>query len=703
MKYLMAAAAWLLATVAFGGESLTRSGFNIDFNLTAGTGSGVPASTFGGAAGQPGVWNSVGTGGVVTATAVPIVGVDGVSTATFNMLFTGSNLATIGTTNANTSGDHERLLDDILDLGGAGRTFTVVVSGLAPGVYEVYTYAGAPDNASYRTQVGLFGRPKSSVGGSFPVNGFTEGVTHARHRVAIGGIATAIQINVEVPTVAGVANSGSLAGLQIKPLNPSRLYVKPTGAGVYNDGLTWETALAFTSVASQIAGTTPSVTEVWASRSSQDNSGFPVRMRNGLSIYGGFTGTEVSLAARVVNATNPATLAPISGDPNFVGDDSLPHVVVASGTDATAVLDGFWISGGVADNAGDTAGGGLYASNGAPTVRNCRFTGNSATFGGGAVYAQNLASAPALTLTDCVITGNSGASGGGVNFRAETRAVLTRCAITGNQATAGSGGGVYCLGNITLSNCLIAENTASFSAGAAYCRGFSTGITDGLTMLNCTVARNATGGSIGGVWVDGPTYSVRNSVLWGNTSTGPASLRGRQFSTAVTVMDLMTDSTVEGWDGALAGPASLNNGADPRFVGAASGNYRLAALSPAIDTGWNGGLPGAAAATDLDGNARVYDDPGMNNAGFSGGTIDRGCFERQTPSAPCVGDIGRTGGLEGSDGLKNNNDLVVFINWFFAPDSRADVGRTGGVAGPDGGWDNNDFVVYIDMFFAACP
>ncbi len=72
----------------------------------------------------------------------------------------------------------------------------------------------------------------------------------------------------------------------------------------------------------------------------------------------------------------------------------------------------------------------------------------------------------------------------------------------------------------------------------------------------------------------------------------------------------------------------------------------------------------------------------------------------ETPD--CLADIGRTGGVEGPDGVLNNNDFVVFIDWFFAGNVGADRGTTGGVPGRDGQFNNNDFVVFIDQFFAGC-
>ncbi|MDP1662657.1 MAG: GC-type dockerin domain-anchored protein, partial [Phycisphaerales bacterium] len=66
-------------------------------------------------------------------------------------------------------------------------------------------------------------------------------------------------------------------------------------------------------------------------------------------------------------------------------------------------------------------------------------------------------------------------------------------------------------------------------------------------------------------------------------------------------------------------------------------------------------------------------------------------------------DLGSQGGSPGSDGLLDNNDFVVFIDYFFNADARADFGIQGGVPGHDALFDNNDFVVFIDAFFNGCP
>jgi predicted Zn-dependent protease len=65
-------------------------------------------------------------------------------------------------------------------------------------------------------------------------------------------------------------------------------------------------------------------------------------------------------------------------------------------------------------------------------------------------------------------------------------------------------------------------------------------------------------------------------------------------------------------------------------------------------------------------------------------------------------DVGGQGGAHAPDGVLDNNDFIVFIDYFFAHDARADLGSQGGIPGANGVWDNNDFVVFINVFFSPC-
>lgn len=103
------------------------------------------------------------------------------------------------------------------------------------------------------------------------------------------------------------------------------------------------------------------------------------QLKSGVALYGGFTGNESHRDARdwVANETI------LSGDIGVQGvaTDNVYHVVTGSGTDHTAVLDGFTVTGGYAAYIGSIdcsifCGGGMRNSSGSPTIRNVTFRGN---------------------------------------------------------------------------------------------------------------------------------------------------------------------------------------------------------------------------------------------------------------------------------------------------------------------------------------
>lgn len=64
-------------------------------------------------------------------------------------------------------------------------------------------------------------------------------------------------------------------------------------------------------------------------------------------------------------------------------------------------------------------------------------------------------------------------------------------------------------------------------------------------------------------------------------------------------------------------------------------------------------------------------------------------------------DVAGSGGVAPPDGYLDNNDFVLFIDYFFAHDPRADLGVQGGGPGQDGQWNNDDFVAQTDIFFSG--
>lgn len=148
-----------------------------------------------------------------------------------------------------------------------------------------------------------------------------------------------------------------------------------TGTG---DGSSWTNA--FTDLSDALAAA-PAGGELWVAEGSyrpdEDDAlrELSFQLRSGVAVYGGFSGTETQRDERDP-ALHPTIL---TGDllgndgPNFANyADNSFHVVVASGTDNTAILDGFTISGGCASD----FGGGIYSLGGSPTIRGCTITRN---------------------------------------------------------------------------------------------------------------------------------------------------------------------------------------------------------------------------------------------------------------------------------------------------------------------------------------
>ena len=118
--------------------------------------------------------------------------------------------------------------------------------------------------------------------------------------------------------------------------------------------------------------------------------------------------------------------------------DNSYHVVTASDVGATAVLDGFTITAGNANSRTipNGYGGGMYITDGSPTLTRCTFSGNEALSGGG---LQSSGKKNSPSLTDCVFRGNRADVGGGMSSGGAP--VLLNCKFIAN--TAKNGGGLY--------------------------------------------------------------------------------------------------------------------------------------------------------------------------------------------------------------------------------------------------------------------
>lgn len=266
----------------------------------------------------------------------------------------------------------------------------------------------------------------------------------------------------------------------------NRYYVRGNGGSDSNNGTSW--AQAFKNLQKALT-TASSGDEIWVAAAVYypDNGGpYPLDSRdakfiliNNLKVYGGFAGTESDLSQRNLDA-NPTILSgdvdnnDVNTDGDFIANTvndlvgaNAYHVVVASGTSSTAVLDGFIITAGQADsnNASDGRGAGLYSYNGSPTLRNLTFQGNSALLGGG-IYSQD----SQLTASNIRFINNDAQNAGG-GWWNQGESSLAGGLFSGNRAGTAGGGmmvqGTPTQGGPSLVNVTFTANLASNGAGLA--------------------------------------------------------------------------------------------------------------------------------------------------------------------------------------------------------------------------------------------
>jgi len=181
----------------------TAASMNVDIGPAT---FGTPSNTYGAAAAAPGFWNDRSP----TVSSSLLNDLSG-APCQAQLTRTGTTLADFSFDNALTSGDDQALMDDAQDCGGVGGTTTWTFSNLFGGNYTVYTYAWAPDSATFVSSVTVAGSadPAQSVGGTWPGT-HVLGTTYARH--AVTGVPSLGSIAITVSTVSGFA---TLNGFQI--------------------------------------------------------------------------------------------------------------------------------------------------------------------------------------------------------------------------------------------------------------------------------------------------------------------------------------------------------------------------------------------------------------------------------------------------------------------------------------------------------
>ncbi|MEL7001364.1 MAG: choice-of-anchor Q domain-containing protein [Bacteroidota bacterium] len=207
-------------------------------------------------------------------------------------------------------------------------------------------------------------------------------------------------------------------------------------------------------------------------------------LRDGISIYGGFTGTEMFF-----NDRNPSVnITTLSGDigmPNNISDNTF-HVVRIQDVDAYAVLDGVNIEEGNAFG-GNIAfpfsqnGGAVIIYKGLPSIdtadiiiNDCNLLNNSARLGGAITFNNTYSGQTTLYITNTLFNDNFADNGGGAIYLPQLSTSIL-CHIDSstfdnNRVSAGSGGAIHDINNLTNWTCnrsAFTNNRIEFGDGGA--------------------------------------------------------------------------------------------------------------------------------------------------------------------------------------------------------------------------------------------
>ncbi len=387
------------------------------------------------------------------------------------------------------------------------------------------------------------------------------------------------------------------------------------------DGTSWATGFKSLQSALTTAGT---YTEVWVAAGvytpapTDRNATFT--LRNNLSILGGFSGVETAAAQRDPAANISILSGDLLGNDPSTGDNSF-RVVTASGTNATAVLDGFTVRAGFSGqpipfNSG-TPGPGLTCVNGSPSISRCIFRDNAV--------------GPAGSSSGCsggVGSGNSGGNGGAA-YISGSSPVFRQCSFIHNSAASGSSG-LYC--------------TFGGSGGAGGFGGAVYSSTSSPTFINCFFAGNFAGsGGLGG-----GTSSGGGSTGGPGGSGGAIAFdgAGAYILTLLNCAFSGNRAGLGGGGGTATGFGNGGNGGNAGSGGAIAATASASSSIHIINSTFSQGLAGAGGSGGNPGGGASG--VGMNGASGRGGAISNGASSLSLSNSILWGNTDGTGSGAGS-------------------------------------------------------
>jgi predicted outer membrane repeat protein len=405
---------------------------------------------------------------------------------------------------------------------------------------------------------------------------------------------------------------------------------------------------------------------------------------DGVSVYGGFNGTETDLNQRdpetnITILSGDITQDDANSDGNNILEDRLDanglnsyHIVNGSGVDTSTVFSGFTVTAGQANGTetNERHGAGMYCglSFNGPSISENTFIGHYAVYDGAATYgcSQDVIDSDFINnfsrnggaviirggyYENVLFQGNKTYGSGGAISKNASPLKIVNSQFIANQAS-GNGGAINSVNGVTLENVLFSGNKSNSSGGAIRQRGSSSNLT------NVTMTGNLAAGSGGAISLaNSVTLNLRNSIIWNNhdstTDTTVSSSIHVNGATYTQTNSLVQNFPTSGVGNLDVDPLFITN-TDPTTAPTALGNARLQYLSMSIDAGDNGFV--TLGSMDLDNTDRIFN-----------GTVDMGAYESSSSNTVSVYVSGLGAGSlavqnKGGDNLTfENNGTQVFM------------------------------------------
>ncbi|MEO1128640.1 MAG: hypothetical protein AAFX05_02910 [Planctomycetota bacterium] len=271
------------------------------------------------------------------------------------------------------------------------------------------------------------------------------------------------------------------------------------------------------------------------------------------------------------------------------------------------------------------------------TIEGVTIQNGLADSGDGGAAARVLGSGTSVTFDDVQFLGNDAGplTFGALSIEIEAHATLKNCFFANNAAGSGEATDIGVLeGQLTAFNSVFGQSQTGYNN--IY---FQDGISPAFGLfINCSFGATA---KTHHVIAFGPNAIVQlaNCIFTASASDNLSSVNGSIILPTSSVFPNATGDNIDGV---------------PTFVDPANGDYRLAPGSLGIDAAnYDIYAAGGGELTDLAGNFRLSDDPGILNTGIGGsGMLDCGAFEFQSSSpsqAQCPGDLDNDGDTDLGD------------------------------------------------------